>query len=1669
MPIDPGASFKTATEAAKKLKLGVLDLLPAFAALAKGEGLFKASVETIKFTALLALIPISGQIGLGLLGISKGIKSIVKDTGSLEAAIRRLDEIKGLEKVFAPLLGGVAAAKDRVAELLKVFSSSKFDLKGIAEASKSLQLLTGGLYATRDGLKTVEKAADATGNPIQDVAGEVGLLYSQLKRGADISSAAESLRSMGVISEHTASQIVNLQQSGAGLSTIFGKVDADLRNTAEQASSTSETLGELQAKYDKIKASLQEAVGAPFIDAEKEGIKDSIKVAENLRPALTAVAKNFAAVSGAVGHAKNGFLVFITSIPNLAGILSGVTKAIIATTGALLAVGAGKAVANIGTLAKAFQSLRVSTGVDDLGKSLLSKAGRYSEAAELLTRSSNKLKAAGSLELSASRAASAVSAGRKATALRTGAVATLDSGAIGAAASSAGAKGLQLLASAGRALLNPLFLIPAAVVAVVGVIQSLRETHAQAAKAVADLTKANHETIKGLDEQISRVTTVDEKYRALTSTTNALIDAQTRLSDLKLPSADNQLTGAQKIKNYFTQGSGIVRGVNSALGNDPIEKESTTASRQRRVELEHIKELESRKRGLQATPDISLVGEKDLERARRAVALAKELEDAKAQAALESAPNAANREAVNAANRIRLEAKARSGEAEQNAGAATENRAGEIGDQLREQQAKRDSASGHLETLAGTNDRIQKSNEAARKEVEAIQANGKTREQAQLEVNKRRAASLQGTIDQEGKSQTIGLNKAGVPIVAEGKKATEAQKEELGAVNEQIKAQEQINQKKQDLAALRRSSGAELQQLNQAKTDLQEGKTATVGGKTVARSKEAIIAIEKRIAELQDLVASIPQNQQGAQQAGLAEQVEGRKKRTEAPDIAAEKAILAIKTEGLDREEEISNIQAKRNADELAAIKENNDAENKDRPKTAQVTFESRPDVAAINQQETERKRSDTQRNNRREDIGFSAKALDISATTGKGPQEEIKALEKQLALSKEITKAIQAREGISEEDRNSELAEQLNQRVSILKTLSDTKSEQEQTLRSAQAQTDALSAQAKGQTHLASLIQIRAAAEERVVSALRAGNRELAQQALNQGKGSIIEAQAKENIRVRELRRTSGGQRQLEEERTDQRHLAEEIKRVENNPGASASEQLKILQDRAEAQKTSEEKLSDAVVKAAMEARDAQLEAAEALTNSAKAITSAVETSGGVTTATTTSGAATGAPGAPQGGPVVENPTQQSEAAKEITRILETQTQPAKEDYENPNREIETSKIPYAKEIYAAAAKVQGVNPEEVPMPEKIGIFGTKGKPTTFGEVGAIGGAPGNTIKGGYNMATDKFRLHADQVAGLQESTPGSVDALGHEFGHYTQAKKYGVGPNQGPLDKLTTDEKFAEEQSAIQALGQGGGVTSDIWKAKKQTPMNVVKYATEYGAEASGRAAQEAVAAIKAPAPPVATPSVTEPIPTVKPMVVTGSPVPEQLAQPPPPKARTLDQVYETNPAAHSVNPAAYGFRSTIRNQDGTPPPRGDAPGSGLRSSGLSSSGLGGPGLEELGVHIPDRSFAARSPLQYAHVRGAALDQASSGKVEDRVSSGKVAPGTDGQETPTGRTALDQGAHSYRSTKREAVGPAQLAKPGGGVEALSKLAGELKAALDSSSTLTKIEKNTQGVGKNK
>ena len=307
--------------------------------IATSDNKLRAVLKSMKDIAVFS-VTFSGIFAGAFNAMGKSVRSLLHDTGSLDAALKKLQKIQDWQKVFSPLVGGAKAAKVEVAKLVNLAASKDLKLDNVAAGARNLQVMTRGAYAGVDALSEVIDAADATGNSFEDMAEAVGGFNEALRGGGDIDQAAEKLRRMGAITQDAANQMVELQKNGG---TAFQLMDRMRGSIGEFRGSRDRSKGEagrVSAGYDAAKTNLQEKFGSPWADDEVERTKNYTEALKAIAPTVERLSQFFHTLFAGFETAKSGMVAWFAKLEEGSGIIEGTIKVVTYLITAISAFGA---------------------------------------------------------------------------------------------------------------------------------------------------------------------------------------------------------------------------------------------------------------------------------------------------------------------------------------------------------------------------------------------------------------------------------------------------------------------------------------------------------------------------------------------------------------------------------------------------------------------------------------------------------------------------------------------------------------------------------------------------------------------------------------------------------------------------------------------------------------------------------------------------------------------------------------------------------------------------------------------------------------------------------------------------------------------------------------------------------------------------------------------------------------------------------------------------------------------------------------------------------------------------------------------------------------------------------------------------------------------------------
>lgn len=522
-----------------------------------------------------------GLISGAIFGILGAMKLVVQQSQLLARGMQTVAKLEFLEKQFLPLVKGAALAKERIKELFVFAATTPFQLPGIVEASRVLQVLTRGSLSTGNALTMIGDAAAIAGQPLEAVAMWVGRLYDSLRSGAPIGEAVSRLQEMGLISGQARRELEGLTTSGAEFSVTWALVERELRKAEGGMKQLSETMGGLQTTLADVRAAFAGAFAEPFLGAEKDSIRNSIALFQAFTPVI-------AHLGSVIAAAQAPFRKLTSLVLQSGPAMQALSSTAIAATNAFLLFAA----------AVGATQLKVAIiAVHSFTRALIAKAA------------ATKLSAAATLEATVAENLNALATGRGTAAKVAATVATrafagsmaLLRGALSLVTTTAKAAWVALAA-------NPLLALGSAVVAAIG-LSILRLQ--QQAKAVKDLNQANQEARAVVMDQIRNMRTEADRAETLTAAYMRLAEARRKLTELRESGGSVNEIAAQQAA--VKQAEADANRVKATGGLSPAEKSLEA----RRAELDLAERIR----------DIVMQGELSrMNAAEQALAIAKEQE-----------------------------------------------------------------------------------------------------------------------------------------------------------------------------------------------------------------------------------------------------------------------------------------------------------------------------------------------------------------------------------------------------------------------------------------------------------------------------------------------------------------------------------------------------------------------------------------------------------------------------------------------------------------------------------------------------------------------------------------------------------------------------------------------------------------------------------------------------------------------------------------------------------------------------------------------------------------------------------------------------------------------------------------------------------------------------------
>lgn len=241
-----------------------------------------ATGKAIK-SALDRLKGFASSVGRNLMNIQAGFQMLGRAATAAGSFLRKAFQFEKMTVQFKTLIGSMDEAREHMKMLQDMGDTPPFSLEAFAAASRSLMVMTDGILGFKASLEMVGDAAAATGQPIENLAHEVGRAYAIIRDGQPITRATMALRNMGVLTPEVAAKMDDLQKSGASTVEIWNELETALKRYKGAMAETEQTgeglMGAISAQWDDT---LRE-FGAACLEASKGGLGSILEMMKQLR------------------------------------------------------------------------------------------------------------------------------------------------------------------------------------------------------------------------------------------------------------------------------------------------------------------------------------------------------------------------------------------------------------------------------------------------------------------------------------------------------------------------------------------------------------------------------------------------------------------------------------------------------------------------------------------------------------------------------------------------------------------------------------------------------------------------------------------------------------------------------------------------------------------------------------------------------------------------------------------------------------------------------------------------------------------------------------------------------------------------------------------------------------------------------------------------------------------------------------------------------------------------------------------------------------------------------------------------------------------------------------------------------------------------------------------
>lgn len=214
-------------------------------------------------SALNRLKSFASSVGSNLQNIRAGWSMMQTAVHNAMSFMQKAFAFEKMTVQFKTLLGSMDEARAHMRMLQELGSTPPFSLEEFAAASRQLMVMSDGALGFKKSLELVGDAAAATGQPIQNLAHEIGRAYAIIRDGQPLTRATMGLRNMGAITPEVAAKLDELQKSGASVTQIWETLTAELGKFKGAMAETEQTgdglVGAIKSQWDNTLREFGEA------------------------------------------------------------------------------------------------------------------------------------------------------------------------------------------------------------------------------------------------------------------------------------------------------------------------------------------------------------------------------------------------------------------------------------------------------------------------------------------------------------------------------------------------------------------------------------------------------------------------------------------------------------------------------------------------------------------------------------------------------------------------------------------------------------------------------------------------------------------------------------------------------------------------------------------------------------------------------------------------------------------------------------------------------------------------------------------------------------------------------------------------------------------------------------------------------------------------------------------------------------------------------------------------------------------------------------------------------------------------------------------------------------------------------------------------------------------